>query len=266
MRTLLGWAAASTLVAGLLLIVGSLGPRVWGARRQAELEPRISVDSLTDDTSTDADGAVRSVQNADLWVPEGDLDQLWQPDNLERLARTYWYHLGRMSGGLLRVMYTPHGRAMALFGLIPLITFYEPDYDLGTQRASVRWRICRGLLVAQRGADRDGYLQIVVERRDSDRPGQALLHVEVSIANFYPAIADRISRRLYGMTQSRIHVFAVSGFLRSLARGELVASKVGRFARWPREAQQLWDRQMPGSAERRERRRAESSSEAPGRR
>ncbi len=132
-------------------------------------------------------------------------------------------------------MYTHTGRAMALFGLIPLITFHQPDYELGVDRASVRWRIRRGLLVSQRGADRDGYLQIEVARRDSDRPGMGRLHVEVSVVNFYPSIADRISRRLYTSTQSRIHVLVAYGFLRSLANGELVPSRVGRFAQWPKE-------------------------------
>jgi hypothetical protein len=238
MRLLAVWLVAAVLAAATLVVGLSLGPRVRGERRQAAREPRLLVESLTDDTVTDPDGAVRSVQTGDVWIPEEELERAWTPDNLERLARTYWYHLGRMSGGALRVMYTPRGRAMALFGTIPLITFYEPEYDLGAERSSVRWRIRRGLLVSQRGKNRDGYLQIAVERRPSHRPGMALMHVEVSIANFYPLIADRISQRLYGLTQSRIHVFAVSGFLRSLARGELAPSKVGRFAQWPMEAQE----------------------------
>jgi hypothetical protein len=204
-------------------------------RRKAEADPRIRVESLTDATSIAADGAVLSVQTGDVWLPAADLDATWTPENLERLARTYWHNLSRASGFTLRVMYTRTGRAMALFGLIPLITFHEPEYELGTDRASVRWRIRRGLLVSQRGANRDGYLGIEVERRASDRPGLGRLHVELTVANFYPSMADRISRRLYSATQSRIHVLVAYGFLRSLANGRLVPSKVGRFAPWPKE-------------------------------
>ena len=56
------------------------------------------------------------------------------------------------------------------------------------------------------------------------------MHVEVEIANFYPAIASRFGRWLYANTQSRIHVLVTYGFLRSLARLDLAESRVGRFA------------------------------------
>lgn len=226
------------LIALLLLVLAGAGfgwlvLRAGAQRRKAAADPHIKVESLTDTTSIAPDGSVLSVQSGDVWLPQADLDAIWTPDNLERLARTYWNHLSRASGYTLRVMYTRTGRAMALFGIVPLITFHQPDYELGEQRAGVRWRIRRGLLVSQRGADRDGYLQIIVERRESDRPGIGRLHVEVSVANFYPSIATSISRRLYSWTQSRIHVLVAYGFLRSLANGELVPSKVGRFAQWP---------------------------------
>jgi hypothetical protein len=56
------------------------------------------------------------------------------------------------------------------------------------------------------------------------------LHVEVEVANFYPSIASGISRRVYELTQSRIHVLVTRSFLRSLARLELAESRVGRLA------------------------------------
>jgi hypothetical protein len=223
----------------LLAVVGSLFGwlvlRARAQRRKAEADPRIRVESLTDDTKIAADGAVLSVQSADVWLPTDTLAASWTAENLERLARTYWHHLSRATGYVLRVMYTPKGRAMALFGLVPMITFHEPDYELGEQRAAVRWRIRNGLLVSQAGADRDGYLQIEVSRRESDRPGMDRLHVVVSVANFYPSIAQSISRGLYSATQSRIHVLVAYGFLRSLANGNLVPSRVGRFSQWPKE-------------------------------
>ena len=56
------------------------------------------------------------------------------------------------------------------------------------------------------------------------------MHVEVEIANFYPALATWVARWFYANTQSRIHVLVTHGFLRSLARLELEESAVGRFA------------------------------------
>jgi hypothetical protein len=49
------------------------------------------------------------------------------------------------------------------------------------------------------------------------------------VANFYPAIASRLSRFVYTNTQSRIHVVVTHGFLRSLARLDFEPSRVGRF-------------------------------------
>jgi hypothetical protein len=224
----------------LLVVLAALLTFLWiqardyVQRRQTENDPDIRVESLTNDTVIDDDGAVRSIQAGDVWVATERFSGVWNPENLERLARTYWWNLGRMSLHTLRVMYTKDGRAMALFGLVPLITFHEPEYELGERNASVRWRIKRGLLVSQRGANRDGYLQIVVAHNESSRPGFDVLHVELSIANFYPAMAYRVSKRLYSATQSRIHVFVAYGFLRSLAHGNLAPSKVGRFAQWPK--------------------------------
>ena len=65
---------------------------------------------------------------------------------------------------------------------------------------------------------------------ESDRQGYARVHVEVEIANFYPAIATWVARWFYVNTQSRIHVLVTHGFLRSLAKLELEESAVGRFA------------------------------------
>jgi hypothetical protein len=97
------------------------------------------------------------------------------------------------------------------------------------RRGVVRWRIERGLLVARDGRGGDGYLEIDVERRPAETPDQVNVAVEVEVANFYPAIASRISRWVYANTQSRIHVIVTHGFLRSLARLDLAESRVGRF-------------------------------------
>jgi len=192
----------------------------------ANLEDRTSEDERT--------GAMRSIQAADLSLPEAVLKELWSPMYLERLARTYWRFLSRVTLGLVRVRYTEHERSIVL--LLPalkLITFAAPEYELDPLRGLVRWRIAHGLLVARRGRDGGGYLQIEVRRpvnEDPARPPHACLHVEIEVAGFYPSIASRLGRRIYGATQSKIHVIITHRFLRSLARLDLAESRVGRFA------------------------------------
>src|ERR1700712_2465192 len=87
--------------------------------REVDENGRVQVDDLHDETGIGTDGAVRSVQSGTVWLRSADLDQLWTPTTLERLARTYWYRFGRLSGNTLRVVYGPDSRSVALFGLIP---------------------------------------------------------------------------------------------------------------------------------------------------
>ena len=215
-------AAVAALVAGLV--------RFFVRRRKAVATALIV--SPPEHTRFDADtGAVTSVQCADLLLPQEALDAIWTPMHLERLARTYWRFLSRVTLGTIQVKYREDGRDVKLFGLIPLLTFQAPEYEMDAERGIVRWRIEKGILVAGHGRGGRGYLEIDVQRRPSfDTPGKAIAHVEVEVANFYPAIAHRIGRWLYEQTQSRIHVLVTHGFLRSLARLDLVESKVGRFA------------------------------------
>src|SRR5215213_10053533 len=65
-------------------------------------------------TSFDEHGAVHSVQAADLTMPVAELDAIWSPMHLERLARTYWKYLSRVTLGLIRVAYTPTERSVVL--------------------------------------------------------------------------------------------------------------------------------------------------------
>jgi hypothetical protein len=192
----------------------------------------VSIANLHDSTSVDRDtGAVRSVQTADVLLSEQRLSDLWSPMNLERLARAYWRFLTRVTLGLVRVCYTERERfVVLLFKPLKLLTFKAPEYVLEADHGVVRWRIERGLLVARAGRQGQGYLQIDVRRLPTDDPGRARLHVEVEVANFYPAIAFGLGRWFYNLTQSRIHVFVTHGFLRSLARLDLAPSRVGRLA------------------------------------
>ena len=185
-----------------------------------------------DETTMDANGAVRSVQAADLVMPVERAEALWSPRQLENLARTYWRFLSRVTLGLIRVKYTDRERFVCLlFRPFVLLSFQAPEYEMDADRGIVRWRIEKGVLVSRQGRGGNGFLEIDVHRCEADEPGKARLHVEVEVANFYPAIASRIGRWVYTNTQSRIHVLVTHGFLRSLAKLKLAESRVGRFAR-----------------------------------
>jgi hypothetical protein len=219
--------AATALAAALTLLALAWRRRASEAGRAAATISNLE-DSTTLDTGT---GAVRSLQTADLELGERALMEIWSPMHLERLARTYWRFLTRVTLGLIRVRYTEHERSVVLIGRpLKLITFQAPEYEMDPSRGLVRWRIERGLLVAKRGCDGGGYLQIEVRRSPAEDPALVRLHVEVEVANFYPSIAAGLGRWLYEVTQSRLHVLITHGFLRSLARLDLAESKVRRLA------------------------------------
>jgi hypothetical protein len=182
-------------------------------------------------TTMDRSGAVRSIQAANVTMREDQLGEIWTPMHLERLARTYWKYLSRVTLGLIRVEYSESERAVVFLARpFVLLRFRAPDYEMSADRGVVRWTIRAGVLVARPGRSGDGYLEIDVRRGPSDRPGYATVHVEVEVANFYPALATWVARWFYSATQSRIHVLVTHGFLRSLAKLELEESAVGRFA------------------------------------
>jgi hypothetical protein len=229
------WIAAAVVGALIVLaLVWALGRRAPSARGSSAAEAVIA-DPHSSTSLDRATGAVRSVQTADLLLPVEALDEIWSPEHLERLARTYWRFLSRVTLGLVHVSYNEHERSIVLLVRpLKLLTFAAPEYEMDPLRGLVRWRIARGLLVARRGHDGGGYLQIEVRRAphlpvpDAESTS-ARLHVEVEVANFYPAIAFGLGRRIYDVTQSRIHVIITHGFLRSLARLDLAQSRVGRF-------------------------------------
>jgi hypothetical protein len=186
------------------------------------------ISDLDDHTIMDSRGSVRSIQAATVTTPEGELDAMWTPMYLERLARTYWKYLSRVSLGLIRVEYAETERRVVLLRHpFVLLRFRAPEYTIGDGRGIVRWRIRDGVLVAR---EDHGYLEIDVHRTDPGKVGYDQAHVEVEVANFYPAIAHFVARWFYKATQSRIHVLVTHGFLRSLASRELEMSAVGRFA------------------------------------
>jgi hypothetical protein len=181
-------------------------------------------------TTMDERGAVRSVQAADIRLPKDALDALWTAMHLERLARTYWRYLTHLTLGLIRVLYEEDGRVVVLLTRpFVLLRFNAPEYEMGNGRGRVRWRIASGVLVSRGAPSGVGYLQITTQRCPPVDATTDLVHVEVEVANFYPALASGVARWFYKATQSRIHVIVTHGFLRSLAKLDLAPSVVGRY-------------------------------------
>lgn len=184
------------------------------------------------------DGSVTSRQAAMITLPREELDRVWAPEYLERLARTYWRYLTRISLGLLRVVYTETSRQVVLIGRpVVLLRFHAPEYEAAATQGAVTWRINRGLLVSPGGRGR-GFLRITVERPGEDGASDVTVRVSSEVSNFYPVLAasrpggrggllGRIARWFYAVTQLRIHVVVTHGFLRSLARLDLEPSVVG---------------------------------------
>ena len=98
------------------------------------------------------DGAVRSVQSAELTTTPASLDKLWNPTNLENLGRTYWLFLTKVTLGFIRVVYTEHARSVVfLTRPFTLLRFETPEYTFEPERGHVSWKIRDGLLVARSG-------------------------------------------------------------------------------------------------------------------
>lgn len=214
----------------VLLLAGLSAVVATRRRRRGRAPAQAVIVSPPKSTVVARDGAVRSVQLAELTLAKEDFRRLWNPTNLENLARTYWRFLSRVTLGLIRVVYGEDERSVVLLGRpLTLLRFDAPNYVLERDHGSVRWRIRDGLLVARAGRG-CGFLALVVTHLASGENGRERLLIEVEVANFYPAIAAGISVPAYEVTQSAIHVLVTHAFLRSLARLDLAQSKVGRFA------------------------------------
>ena len=215
----------------LLLAIAALAGLLVGRRRNRSKLPASAVIlSPRESTVTAADGAVRSVQSAELTLPRRQLERLWAVPNLENLARTYWRFLSRVTLGLIRVAYSENERSVVFLGRpLTLLRFAAPDYVLDRDHGSVRWQIRDGLLVARSGRG-CGFLALAVTHLGNDSNGRVRILIEVEVANFYPSIAAGFSVPVYEVTQSAIHVLVTHAFLRSLVHLDLAKSKVGRFA------------------------------------
>lgn len=181
-------------------------------------------------------GAVKSMQEATVEMPAELYREMWKPEYLERLARSYWAFLSKVSLGAIRVVYEPSSRTVVFISRrLPLLRFRRPEYTIGPGLGQVIWRIERGLLVAPNGRGQ-GMLRIAVRSEAPDGTSEdACVRVTTEVANFYPFLRGggwfaRIGVRIYSATQVRIHTWVTHGFLRSLARLDLPKSPVGALA------------------------------------
>ena len=215
----------------VLAIVAALAALVAARQRRRRMPARAAILSPRRTTVIAQDGAVRSVQSAELTLAHNDQERLWTTRNLENLARTYWRFLSRVTLGLIRVAYGADERSVVLLARpLTLLRFGAPEYLIEPDHGKVTWPIRDGLLVARSGRG-CGFLAVDVRRlQDGDENGQAVVRIELEVANYYPAIAVNLSTPLYEATQSSIHVLVTHAFLRSLAKLDLAKSKVGRLA------------------------------------
>jgi hypothetical protein len=228
--------------------------RIFSRHREARARVNI-VD--TPQKGDAADGSVTTKQVAEVTLPDSELQRMWNAEYLERLARTYWRFLTRVSLGILRVLYKADSREIVvLFRPLTLLRFHAPEYETEADCGSVTWRIDKGLLVAPIGRSK-GYLRITVQRcppEDDAPPGLEKLLVSSEVANFYPTIGGwgwfaRIGHYLYRLTQLRIHVIVTNAFLRSLARLDLAPSVVGALRAQAEEARAEGDEETAREAE-----------------
>ncbi len=199
--------------------------------RERRARARVQIVAVEQPDSAPEEG-IGSKQVAEVTLPRSELERIWSPEYLERLARTYWSFLMRVSLGLLRVLYTPHSREVVLLRRpFLLLRFRAPEYEFRPDGGTVTWPIDRGLLVASRGRGL-GYLRLTVQRRpvSDDGSQEAIAVVTSEVVNFYPMIASRLGRWIYDQTQLRIHVIVTHAFLRSLANLELEESRTRWFS------------------------------------
>ena len=174
-------------------------------------------------------GAVQSVQEAEVRLPQTSLEQLWKAETLERLARAYWAYTSKLFLSLVRVVYGPDRTTVVLLSKrLPLLRLRNPTYETSEDGSGgcVTWPIERGLLVAKQGRGQ-GHLRIRVRQLPDRDPsdGYETVLVRVAVRNFYPWLRGsgrftRFGSWLYAKTQLTLHVIVCNGFLRSLARLE----------------------------------------------
>lgn len=223
-RALLSVAAAAAAAVGVLLY------RRLSPRTASTAESKAYILDPDDAVSAHRSGAVGSVQEAEIIVEREALERIWEPDNLELLARGYWAFLREIFFGLIQVIYAHDGRTVTLLGRIPLLRFGVPRYETNGGSGRVTWPIERGPLVAREGRGR-GHLRVEVERCDRDgvddeadaKLDQVRIIARVEVRNFYPGLRGhghfaRVGAWFYAQTQLRVHVIVCNAYLLSLPK------------------------------------------------
>ena len=175
------------------------------------------------------DRATGSRQVAEVTLPREELEKLWSPEHLERLARTYWSFLSRFSLGLIRVVYTADSREV--------VFLRRPFVLLRFRQAGVRLqRRRRHRHLADQSRRPGGEARPRPRLPAPQRPPQAgrgrrargdhrrLLRGRELLSRHRHRASGRW---IYEQTQLRIHVIVTHAFLRSLANLELEPSRVG---------------------------------------
>jgi len=159
------------VIASLLIALAAVSGLVARRRRRRQHPTRAVIVSPRQSTVIQRDGAVRSMQSAELTIDERDMEELWTAANLENLARTYWRFLSRVTLGLIRVVYDADSRSVVLLGRpLTLLRFDAPEYTMEDDHGVVTWRIRDGLLVARAGRG-CGFLSLDVSRRTAANAG-----------------------------------------------------------------------------------------------
>ena len=130
-------------MAGPLMMIFALLLSAVAARRarRTRFPARAVIIPPRKSTVIARDGAVRSVQTAELTMEAAKLELLWHPSNLENLGRTYWRFLTRVTLGLIRVIYGEHTRSVVLIAKpLTLLRFDAPEYVLDGSHGAIRWR------------------------------------------------------------------------------------------------------------------------------
>ena len=105
------------------------GTRESGLRSVVHLLPAREIEELSES------GAAQSIQEAEVLIPRLQLERLWRPESLERLARSYWGFLGRTFFGLIRVVHVEGSPTIVLLlRRFPLLRFRAPEYETEDRR------------------------------------------------------------------------------------------------------------------------------------
>ena len=125
--------------------------------------------------------------------PTEQLDELWTPETLERLARTYWRFLTHVTLGLDPRLRTPRASATSACSsaLQAADASRRPSTRPTTTAASCAGASRRACSSPRGAAAATATWRSTSGAATATSPARQRIHVEVEVANFYPAIASR---------------------------------------------------------------------------